>query len=229
MLFKLIVATVPAELRTIFSTNQATAWGGAGSLPGFLIQTGGWELKNPNCAIVIAYWKNEQSYAEFTAGQHDALNEPTQKPYTAVEISTGHVITTVNQTDPKTAVTEAAVVRVTDCTLLPDCSPTFLAAQFSVWNPALAAADGMLMATVSRLGRAPDRFGVATFWKTDEALQQYQETLFPRLQLQTKLREHIDRLTAYRAWLEPAWSVVGTADSAASSLDDGPDAQSGTP
>jgi hypothetical protein len=132
MLFKLIVATVPAELRTMFSTNQATAWGGTGSLPGFLVQTGGWEVENPNCAIVIAYWKNEQSYAEFMVGQHDALNEPMWKTCPALEISTGHVITTVNQTDPKTAVTEAAVVRVADCTLLPDCSPTFLAAQFSV-------------------------------------------------------------------------------------------------
>ena len=229
MLFKLIVATVPAELRTMFSTNQATAWGGTGSLPGFLVQTGGWEVENPNCAIVIAYWKNEQSYAEFRAGLHDVLNEPTQRMHTGIEISTGHVITTVNQTDPKTAVTEAVAVRVTDCTLLPDCSPTFLAAQFSVWNPALAAADGMLMATVSRLGRAPDRFGVATFWKTDEALQQYQETLLPRLQLQAKLREHIERLTAHRARLEPPWSVVGTADSAASSPDPGLDAQSGMP
>jgi heme-degrading monooxygenase HmoA len=209
MLFKLIVATVPDELRTIFSTNQAAAWEGAGSLPGFLVQTGGWEVKNPNCAIVIAYWKNEQSYAEFMAGQHDVLTESMRKTYTALEIGTGHVITTVNQTDPKTAVAEAAIVRVTDCTLLPDCSPTFLAAQFSVWNPALAAADGMLMATVSRLGRAPDRFGVATFWKTGEALYQYQETLFPRLELQAKLREHIDKLTAYHAQLEPSWSVVG--------------------
>jgi heme-degrading monooxygenase HmoA len=209
MLFKLIVATVPDELRTKFSTNQVGAWGGAASLSGFLVQTGGWEDKSRNCAIVIAYWKSEQSYAEFMAGQHDALAERGRETYTALEISTGHVITTVNQTDPRTVVTEAAVVRVTDCTLLPDCSPTFLAAQFSVWNPALAAADGMLMATVSRLGRAPDRFGVATFWKTDAALHHYQETLFPTLQLQANLRKHIDRLTAYHAQLEASWSVVG--------------------
>jgi heme-degrading monooxygenase HmoA len=209
MLFKLIVATVPDELRAKFSTNQAGAWGEAASLTGFLVQTGGWEEKNRNCAIIVAYWKSEQSYAAFMAHQHEAFAELARETYTALEISTGHVITTVNQTDPGAAVSEAAVVRVTDCTLLPDCSPTFLAAQFSVWNPALAAADGMLMATVSRLGRAPDRFGVATFWKTEAALHHYQETLFPRLQLQAKLQKHIDKLTAYHAQLEPSWSVVG--------------------
>jgi hypothetical protein len=209
MLFKLIVATVPDDLRTKFSADQAVVWEAAGSLPGFMVQAGGWENERLNCAIVIAYWKNEQTYAEFMARQHDALMEPLGKMYSALEISTGHVITTVNQADPRIALSEAEVVRVTDCTLLPNCSPTFLAAQFTVWNPALAAADGMLMATVSRLGRAPDRFGVATFWKTSDALRRYQEMLFPTLQLQGKLSEHIDKLIAYHSRLEPSWSVLG--------------------
>jgi heme-degrading monooxygenase HmoA len=209
MLFKLIVAIVPDDLRAKFAPGQA-AWAGLGSGAGFLAQAGGWEREDPSSAVVIAYWKNEQFYADFMAQQHDSLADHQGETYSALHVSSGHVITTVNETDPRIALAEAEIVRITDCTLLPNCSPTFLASQFEVWNPALATAGGMLLGTVSRLGRSPDRFGVATFWRTSDALRNYQETLYPGLRLQANLDEHIDKLTAYHARLEPAWKVFGS-------------------
>jgi hypothetical protein len=208
MLFKLIVVTVPDDLGAKFVLGQG-AWAGLGSGPGFLAQAGGWEKETPSSAVIIAYWRNEKVYADFMAQQLGSLADHQREMSSALQVSSGHVITTVNKTDPRIALAEAEIVRVTDCTLLPNCSPTFLASQFEVWNPALATADGMLFGSVSRLGRSPDRFGVATFWRTIEALHNYKEMLYPSLRLQANLDEHIDKLTAYHARLEPAWKLFG--------------------
>jgi heme-degrading monooxygenase HmoA len=208
MLFKLIIATVPSSLRAEFTASQTAAWSGLGSVPGFLAQGGGWETNHPDWAIVIAYWKNEQSYADFMRQQHDSFADQQRETYSQLQVYSGHVIMNMKEADPRILMNEAEIVRVTDLTLLPDSSPMFLAMQFDVWRPALAGASGILGNTVARLARLPDRFASTTFWRSTDALRNFLENLYPALSAQANLEKHIKERVSYHARLEPSWRVL---------------------
>jgi heme-degrading monooxygenase HmoA len=208
MVFKLIVATVPDDLRTKFSESQASNWSGLESVPGFIAQIGGWESERPNSAVIIAYWKNEQLYSDFLREQHDALADCQRNMYSALRVDTGHVIMTMKETDPRVAIARARMVRISDITLRPDSSPLFLAMQFDIWRPGLVSNGGMIGNTLSRLGRLPDRFASTTFWRDREALRNFLETVYPALSVQAKLKEHLEKMTSYHILLEPSWSVL---------------------
>ena len=208
MLFKLIVATVPDDLRTKFSESQASAWSGLESVPGFIAQIGGWESDRPNSAVIVAYWKNEQLYSDFMREQHDSLADCQRNTYSALRVDTGHVIMTIKETDPRVAIARAGMIRISDLTLRPDSSPLFLAMQFDIWRPGLVSSGGMIGNTLSRLGRLPDRFASTTFWRGSDALRSFLETVYPALSVQAKLKEHLEKMISYHIPLEPSWSVL---------------------
>jgi hypothetical protein len=208
MLFKLIVATVPDDLRTKFSESQVSAWSGLGSVPGFIAQIGGWESDRPNSAVIVAYWKNEQLYSDFMREQHDALADCQRNMYSALRVDTGHVIMTMKETDPRVAIAGTEMIRIADLTLRPDSSPLFLAMQFDIWRPGLVSSGGMIGNTLSRLGRLPDRFASTTFWRSRDALRSFLETVYPALSIQAKLNEHLEKMISYHIPLEPSWSVL---------------------
>jgi heme-degrading monooxygenase HmoA len=208
MLFKLIVATIPDDLRTKFTESQASAWSGLESVPGFIAQIGGWESDRPNSALIVAYWKSEQFYADFMRDQHDLFAARQRDTYSALQVDTGHVIMTMKEGDPRVALDQTELIRVSDLTLRPDSSPLFLAMQFDIWRPGLASTVGMIGNTLSRLGRLPDRFASTTFWQSRDALRNFLENVFPALSVQAKLKEHLDEMISYHILLEPSWSVL---------------------
>jgi heme-degrading monooxygenase HmoA len=208
MLFKLIVATVPDDLRTKFSESQASAWTGLESVPGFIAQIGGWEIDRPNSAVLVAYWKSEKLYSDFMREQHDSLADRQRETYSSLRVATGHVIMTIKEADPCVAIARAGLVRIADLTLRPDSSPLFLAMQFDIWRPGLVSSGGMIGNTLARLGRLPDRFGSTTFWTSRDALRSFLETVYPALSVQAKLKEQLEEMITYHIPLEPSWSVM---------------------
>lgn len=208
MLFKLIVATVPDDLRTKFSESQASAWTGLESVPGFIAQIGGWEIDRPNSAVLVAYWKSEKLYSDFMREQHDSLADRQRETYSSLRVATGHVIMTIKEADPCVAIARAGLVRIADLTLRPDSSPLFLAMQFDIWRPGLVSSGGMIGNTLARLGRLPDRFASATFWTSRDALRSFLETVYPALSVQAKLKEQLEEMISYHIPLEPSWSVM---------------------
>src|SRR5258708_14018329 len=163
MLFKLIVATVPNDLRAKFSESQASAWGGLESVPGFMAQIGGWVDDRPDSAAIVAYWKSEKFYSDFMQEQHDSFAHQ-RDTYSALRVHTGHVILTMKEADPRVAIAKAGVLRVSDLTLRRDSSPLFLAMQFDIWRPGLVSSGGMLGNTLSRFGPLPHRFPSTTLF-----------------------------------------------------------------
>jgi heme-degrading monooxygenase HmoA len=208
MLFKLIVATVPDDLRTKFSESQASAWTGLESVPGFIAQIGGWEIDRPNSAVLVAYWKSEKLYSDFMREQHDSLADRQRETYSSLRVATGHVIMTIKEADPCVAIARAGLVRIADLTLRPDSSPLFLAMQFDIWRPGLVSSGGMIGNTLARLGRLPDRFASTTFWTSRDALRSFLETVYPALSVQAKLKEQLEEMISYHIPLEPSWSVM---------------------
>jgi heme-degrading monooxygenase HmoA len=210
MLFKLIVATVPDDLRTKFSESQASAWTGLKSVPGFIAQIGGWEIDRPNSAVLVAYWKSEKLYSDFMREQHDSLADRQRETYSSLRVATGHVIMTIKEADPCVAIARAGLVRIADLTLRPDSSPLFLAMQFDIWRPGLVSSGGMIGNTLARLGRLPDRFASTTFWTSRDALRSFLETVYPALSVQAKLKEQLEEMISYHIPLEPSWSVMAS-------------------
>ncbi|HEX3445343.1 MAG TPA: DUF4937 domain-containing protein [Chthoniobacterales bacterium] len=208
MLFKLIVATAPNDLHAKFSESQASVWSGLESVPGFVAQIGGWVEGRPDSAVIVAYWKNEQFYADFMRQQHDSFAVRQRDTYSALRVNTGHVILTIKEADPRDAIAKTAVMRISDITLRQDSSPLFLAMQFEIWRPGLVSSGGMLGNTLSRLGRLPDRFASTSFWMSRDALYNFQETVYPVLSIQAKLKDHVGEMVSYHVPLEPSWSVV---------------------
>jgi heme-degrading monooxygenase HmoA len=208
MLFKLIAATVPNDRHAKFSESQASGWSGLESVPGFVAQIGGWVNDRPGCAVIVAYWKNEQSYADFMREQHDSLADRQLGTYSALQVNTGHVILTIKEADPRVAIAETGIMRVSDITLRQDSSLLFLAMQLDIWRPGLISSGGMLGNTLSRLGRLPDRFASTTFWSGSEALRHFLETIYPVLSVQARLKDHVGEMVSYHIPLEPSWSVV---------------------
>jgi heme-degrading monooxygenase HmoA len=208
MLFKLIVATVPKGSHAKFSESQASAWSGLESVPGFVAQIGGWVEDRPDTAVIVAYWKSEQFYADFMREQHDSFADRQRDTYSGLRVNTGHVILTFKETDPRVAIAETRAVRVADITLRQDSSPLFLAMQFDIWRPGLVSSSEMLGNTLSRLGRLPDRFASTTFWRSSDALHNFLETVYPVLSVQAKLMDHIEEMVSYHFPVEPSWSVV---------------------
>jgi heme-degrading monooxygenase HmoA len=208
MLFKLIVATVANDLHAQFSDGQASAWRGLESVPGFVAQIGGWVDDQPDTAVVVSYWKSEQFYADFMREQHDSFANRQRDTYSALRVSTGHVILTIKEAEPRVAIAEAGIIRISDITLREDSSPLFLAMQFDIWRPGLVSSGGMLGNTLSRLGRLPDRFASTTFWRNRDALRNFLETVYPALSAQANLKDHVGEMVSYHILLEPSWSVI---------------------
>src|SRR5260370_10481563 len=178
MLFKLIVATVPNDLRAKCTESQASAWGGLESAPGFVARIGGWVDDRPDSAAIVAYWKSEKFYSDFMREQHDSYANRQRDTYSALRVHAGHVILTMKETDPRVAIAKAGLVRVSDITLRRDSSPLFLAMQFDIWRPGLVSSGGIGGETLSRLGRLSDYFSPTTLLGSAGALPNFPDTLF---------------------------------------------------
>src|SRR5258708_14737575 len=176
MLFKLIVATVPNDLRAKFSESQASAWGGLESVPGFVAQIGGWVDDRPDSAAIVAYWKSEKFYSDFMREQHDSYANRQRDTYSALRVHAGHVILTMKETDPRVAIAKAGLVRVSDITLRRDSSPLFLAMQFDIWRPGLVSSGGLLGHTPSPFGRLPAPLPRTTLLRDRAPLSHYPQT-----------------------------------------------------
>jgi heme-degrading monooxygenase HmoA len=177
-------------------------------VPGFVAQIGGWIDDRPDSAVIVAYWKNERLYADFMREKHDSFADRQRDTYSALRVNTGHVILTIKEADPRAAIAETRLVRVSDITLRQDSSPLFLALQFDIWRPGLLSCGGMLGNTLSRLGRLPDRFASTTFWMSRDALRNYLETVYPELNVQARLKDHVEQMVSYHVPVEPSWSVL---------------------
>ncbi len=70
MLIKKVICHVKEEMRETFSSGQER-WHGLCDCKGFVAQYGGWSEEN--VAMIVGFWKNRQSYAQFMNEEHDVI------------------------------------------------------------------------------------------------------------------------------------------------------------
>jgi hypothetical protein len=206
MLAKWIVAE--ASNRAAFDEAQRR-WSELVGYEGFIVQVGGWLDSSTTKAGVLAIWRDFGAYRGFIeSGYDDDLAAGHRDTIQRIEISVASVIMRINQSNPQVLAETAEVVRVSDATLEPNSSPIFVARQMEIWNPVLAAADGMLGALICRVDGNRDRFLAASFWQNRGALENFDQKIFPAIRKQAGMQSYVKELIVYHFGLEPSWHVV---------------------
>jgi heme-degrading monooxygenase HmoA len=97
MLLKWIVCTIVPAKRKLFSESQAK-WGEVRHVPGFLGQLGGWNVKDPSEACILAFWENEERYKAFMEKHHDPIYETTNQrgTYDGIQVTACHSIADIS-------------------------------------------------------------------------------------------------------------------------------------
>ncbi|MCR8641282.1 YdbC family protein [Paenibacillus sp. N1-5-1-14] len=87
MLIKIIICTVNDESKENFSHAQSQ-WKDLKFARGFIAQVGGWNLVNPNEAVIVGFWKSMEDYKKFMADLHDRIMDSNEqgKSYEKIEV-----------------------------------------------------------------------------------------------------------------------------------------------
>jgi heme-degrading monooxygenase HmoA len=211
MLVKWIVCEVAASNRARFSLAQEQ-WAAVAGLEGFAGQSGGWDLKAAAHACIIALWRGPESYQAFMTGEHDAIARKNGQAdtYDAIKTSLFEVVWEMpgRASGLPEALRSGGILRTADCTVRPGRRERFLEVQRSLWTPAMSETDGMLGGVFNRLRGADNRYLVATFWKDRAAHEWYVANRLPRLRVEARVEQNVERMEGRVIALEPSWRVI---------------------
>ncbi|MFF2545189.1 DUF4937 domain-containing protein [Kitasatospora sp. NPDC058063] len=207
MIGKWIDCRVRPGAREAFAAGQRR-WSVISDQPGLVGQTGGRE-PGADRALLLALWSDEPAYARFMRERHDraAAHADQRSSCTGIEVATGPVVLTMPGAAPSlpAALARATVLRAADCRLRPGRADHFLDVQRELWAPGMAAADGMLGGTVTRL--SPGRHLVTTLWTTPAAHRDYTTHHLPALLARAGVPTDVRTLTGHLLPLEPSWRI----------------------
>lgn len=88
MLMKWIVCNVAADRHAAFSLAQER-WRALATLDGFSGQVGGWSTRDPDCACIAGFWRDQIALDRFMEDQHDRIVQHSKQTetYTAIRVS----------------------------------------------------------------------------------------------------------------------------------------------
>ena len=215
MLLKWIQCEVEADHRQAFNRAQ-TGWAPIREMEGFLGQCGGWQARDQDSssACILGLWRSPQHHEDFlTTGPHDAImarngQGETMRSWRTLLFSTLFAMPG-DFPDLVQALEKAPVdafLRVADCAVSTERSMAFRTAQEQIWLPAMRDSEGMLGGLFSL--EEPDRFLVATLWKSEAHHQAYVEGILPGCRERVAaMGGEPDRLTGAAFPLESQWTI----------------------
>lgn len=211
MLLKWIVCDVADEDREAFSLAQQS-WAALRSVEGFLGQVGGWNFKEPCQACIVGLWADVGAYERFMREVHDRVFETSgqARTYRDIKVLLIDVLLDIAGSRPHfgPVLGEGELLRVADCVLNPGRAAHFLEMQTSVWNPAMAAAGGMLAGSFGSVQDEADHYLVCTLWQNAAVHQAYVDNVLPALQERAEIRLDLHRIAGHIVETEPSWRVM---------------------
>lgn len=211
MLLKWIVCDVGEGDRGAFSEAQAS-WAALRSVDGFLGQAGGWNLKVAGQACIVGLWASVDAYERFMREVHDRVFETSGqgRTYRAIKVLLVDVLLDIEGSGSNlgSVLGDGGLLRVADCVLNPGRAAHFRQVQASVWNPAMAAAGGMLAGVFGAVRSETDHYLVCTLWQDVGVHQAYVNEVLPRLQERAEIGLDLRRITGHVVRVEPAWRVM---------------------
>jgi hypothetical protein len=210
MLLKWIVCDVADDDRAAFSRAQAS-WAALRTVEGFLGQAGGWNLAVPGQACIVGLWADVGAYERFMRDAHDRIVESSDqgRTYRAIRVLLVDVLVDIAGSGRAlgTVLGDGGLLRVADCVLNPGRAAQFIEMQTSVWNPAMAAAGGMLAGAFGCVRRETDHYLVCTLWENAGVHQAYVDQALPVLQARAEIGLDLRRITGHIVTVEPSWRV----------------------
>jgi len=219
MLIKLIACRVPARARDRFAEGQRK-WSALAGTDGFLGQVGGWqsprtiteERPGEHVAVIAGIWRDESAYDHFMREVHDDIftTNDQRGSYSTIDVTRWRRLFDIpgERAAMPEAIADAAFLRVARCTVRPKRVDHFVDVQQRLWNPAMAAAGGMLAGAFSVSDAGPHQYLVSTLWQSADAHRSYVTECLPRLRDRSEVEVDCEALTGYAVPLETAWIVA---------------------
>jgi len=206
---------VPEEKRESFSRAQQQ-WSALRDVQGFVAQFGGWNAADPTEACIVGLWKDRVSYTAFMDNIHDEiyLSGGQQETFDRATVTVMEKMLSVGDFERLLSGrwTEAELIRVADCRVMPGREDHFLHMQQEVWNPAMEQTDGMLGGVFA--GDMSSRhFLTITWWESAKLHRAYVKNHVANLREQAELDLDIERIVGYEVRCEPSWRVAATVQS----------------
>ncbi len=174
-------------------------WRRIAGWPDLLGQAGGWSLRRPGTAVVVALWADRAAHDAFLAGGHDDHAERQRPAYT---LRTGEMHTGEMHTGA--APTGTGVLRIAACRLRAGRLAHALDVQRDLWLPAMRDAgmrDGLL-------ARGTSDLVVMTWWPSREIHDRYQRERVPPLRRDAGVDADFTSVRGDLVALEPGWAVT---------------------
>lgn len=212
LFIKWIDCDVAGDQRDRFSRAQG-AWSELARLPGFLLQAGGWDLKRPERAAIVAIWTNATVYGDFRAREHDVIVNNSQQDTTYRSCRTSRFGVKFEMAGAETSflgcLGRGLVLRAAHCTLHPMRAEHFEQAQQDFWAPAMRDA-GMLGGLFCK-GQESGQYLVLSVWRNMSDHERYQRECVPTMRLKAGVDDDVALLDGYVIQIEPTWRVLGEA------------------
>lgn len=213
MIVKWITCAVPGEERAAFAKAQSE-WSALASVAGFGGQVGGWNLRDPHQACILALWRDADAYRRFMAEEHDRIVERNGqgRTYSSIAVSLFESVIEIpgSERTIQEALSSGRVLRVADCQVGAGREPNFYDVQREIWNPAMLAMSGQLGGLVSRerlTEGESQRHLVTSFWTHAAAHDDYVAKRESVLRKQAQIERDVEELRSTLILLEPSWTV----------------------
>lgn len=210
MIAKFIVCRCSAAQRAPFELAQIQ-WNALSGAPGFCGQFGGWSQAEEPLAVILGLWQSQDHYQHFMRDIHDQIYDASDPGRIYEELSTtlfDQIFAVPGQLDFMTnALSQARFLRIADCQVREDRRRSFIEAQQRVWNPGMAESEDFLAGAFCVHQSDGFRFLVASLWRSEEAHERYQETLFPELHRASGVKQDCESVKGYKVPLVLNWVV----------------------
>ena len=191
--------------RAAFSRGQQV-WAELHGVPGFLGQGGGWSRTTAGVAQIVGFWSDSSSYQTFMDGAHDRIAAAQVGAFDRLRVRVFGRRLDIGPGFP-VGFSGVSLLRLAHCHVRERRQSHVVRAQAEVWNPGMAASDGMCGGVFAQGGES--EFLALSAWRTTEDHQRYLDERFHRLRETAGLAVDLDAVTGDVVDLEPSWIVPG--------------------
>lgn len=215
MLIKWMVCTVSAQQKDSFHQSQRS-WHEMSEAPGFIIQFGGWNLKNTHEACIVSMWENHDDYDRFMEIKHDPIYEKSgqQATFEQIEVHLFQKCCNINGGRVEQifvpSVKAGQVIRVADCLVKEEHLEHYLMMQESVWNLGLGNAPGMIKGVFAHSLSSLNRYLVLSCWRDRERYRIFSQRLLPELERWARSKDDLGSFQGKVFEIDQDWIVQPT-------------------
>lgn len=209
MFIKWIVCQVSDQQQTSFTQAQ-TMWRVLEDVDGFYGQWGGWNIHQPTEACIINFWRDQSSYDSFMSNIHDSIFHTNNQAQTYQGISVSlskQILFIPGEKEYIHQALSGKWLRMAECFVKPEKVTSFIAAQQTIWNPAMTKAEGMLAGIMGQTIALPNRYQVFSFWRNEQVHRAYVKNV-ASLRKQAATDQDTLSVSGFLVRLEGKWLVL---------------------